>query len=207
MPAKQKGKVSFEHQGDHHLARITADPRTKKISAGLIRNFSEHASAGVQIHQGKLKGTIVHSGDTHSLFIEVKNSGRFEGTYTDTRFGGLEIHLKDDFARIKKGEIPAGGITIDGDHHKLHLAMSPSGKLSGMIQSRALKDCTFRMNLKDGKVEGAFVHRGKSHKTELTISPKGWKASFSTGKGKAKLTLNAEGGRVKKGFGGIEFDF
>ena len=85
--------------------------------------------------------------------------------------------------------------------------MSPSGKLSGMIQSRALKDCTFRMNLKDGKVEGAFVHRGKSHKTELTISPKGWKASFSTGKGKAKLTLNAEGGRVKKGFGGIEFDF
>lgn len=207
MPAKQKRKVSFEHQGDHHLARISADPRTKKVSAGAILNFSEHASAAVQIHQGKLKGTIVHSGDTHALRIEIKNDGRFQGTYTDTRFGGLEIHLEDDVARIKKGKIPVGGITVDGDNHKLRLTMTPAGKLSGVIQSRALKDCTFRMNLQDGKVEGAFVHRGKSHKTEVTISPKGWKAGFSVGKGKAKLSFNVEGGRVKKAFGGIEFDF
>ena len=207
MAAKEKGRVSLEHQGDHHLARITADPRTKKISAGLIRNFSDHASAAIQVDKGKLKGTIVHSGDTHALRIDVKNDGTFLGTYTDTRFGGLEIHLKDDFARIKKGKIPAGGITVDGDHHKLRLTMAPSGKLSGMIQSRALKDCTFRMNLQDGKVEGAFVHRGKSHKTEVTISPKGWKAGVSVGKGKTKLSFNVEGGRVKKAFGGIAFDF
>ena len=207
MPAKQKRKVSFEHQGDHHLARITADAKTKKVSAGAIYNFTDHASAALQIHQGKLKGTIVHSGDTHSLRIDVKSNGKFEGAYTDTRFGGLEIQLKDDFARIKKGELPAGEITADGDHHKLRLTMTPAGKLSGMIQSRASKNCTFRMNLKDGKVEGAFVHRGKSHKTELTISPEGWKAGVSVGKGKAKLSLNVEGGRVKKAFGGIEFDF
>ena len=207
MPAKQERKVSFEHQGDHHLARLAVDRDTKKVSAGAIYNFTDHASAAVQIHQGKLKGTIVHSGDTHALCIEVKNNGGFEGTYTDTRFGGLEIHLKDDFARIKKGKIPVGGITVDGDHHKLRLTMSPAGRLSGVIQSRALKDCTFRMNLQDGRVEGAFVHRGKSHKTEVTISPKGWKAGFSLGKGKTKLSLNVEGGRVKKAFGGIEFDF
>lgn len=207
MSAKQRGKVSFEHQGDHHLARISADPRTKKVSAGAIFNFSNHASAAVQIHQGKLKGTIVHSGDTHALRIDVKNDGTFEGTYKDTRFGGLEIQLKDDIARIKKGKIPTGGITVDADNHKLRLTLTPTGKLSGVIQSKAFKDCTFRMNLQDGKVEGAFVHRGKSHKTEVTISPKGWKAGLSVGKGKAKLSFNVEGGSVKKAFGGIEFDF
>ncbi|MCK4223832.1 MAG: hypothetical protein KAX39_01545 [candidate division Zixibacteria bacterium] len=207
MAAKEKGKVSFEHQGDHHLARITADPRTKKVSAGAICNFSDHASAAIQIHNGKLKGTIIHSGDTHALRIDVKNDGTFLGTYRDSRFGGLEIYLKDDVARVKKGKIPVGGITVNGDNHKLRLKMSPAGKLSGVIQSKALKNCTFRINLQDGNVEGAFVHRGKSHKTEVTISPRGWKAGLSVGKGKAKLSFNVEGGRVKKAFGGIAFDF
>lgn len=207
MPAKQKGKVSFEHQGDHHLASISADPTTKKVSAGAILNFSDHASAGLQIHQGKLKGTLVHSGDTHGLRIDVKSNGTFEGTYKDTRFGGLEIHLKDDIARIRKGKIPSGGVTIDADNHKLRLTLTPAGKLSGVIQSRASDNCTFRMNLQDGKVEGAFVHRGKSHKTEVTISPNGWKAGLSVGKGKAKFSFNVEGGHAKKAFGGIELDF
>lgn len=112
MPRKQKEKVSFEHQGDHHLARITADPSTRKVSVGTIYNFSDHASAVMQVHNGKLKGTIVHSGNTHSLRIDAKSNGSFQGTYRDSRFGGLEIYLKDDISRIKKGRIPAGGITV-----------------------------------------------------------------------------------------------
>lgn len=199
--------MSFEHQGDHHLTRITADSKTKKVSAGTIFNFSDHASASMQFHNGKLGGKLVHSGDTHSLQIDVKNNGSFQATYKDTRFGGLEVELNDNVARIKKGKIPAGGISINGDNHKLNLQMTPSGKLSGVIQSKALKNCTYRINLNNGKIEGAYVHSGKSHKTEVTISPSGWKAGLSVGKGNTKMSLNIENGDVKKAFGGIEFDF
>lgn len=85
--------------------------------------------------------------------------------------------------------------------------MTPAGKLSGVIESKALKNGTFRIKLQTGKPQGTFVHRGKSHKTELTISPSGWKAGLSVGKGNAKFSFNVEGGRVKKALAGIEFDF
>lgn len=208
MTQQDKEKLSLEHQGDHHLAKIVLDPNTKKFSAGGIYSFSTNASAMFEIIDGKMKGTLIHSGDTHSLCLIAKNDGSLEGTFTDNRNGGIKISFKDGFASLIKGKLPPGGLSITADHHKINLQLDSNGKVSGTIESQAVKDGTFCIKLDKGKLNGTFTHTGSSHETEITLSPEGWKATVALGKGKSKLALSVEKGKVgSKVIGGLKLSF
>jgi len=208
MTEQNKEKLALEHQGDHHLAKIVLDTNTKNVSAGGIYNFTTNTSAMFEIIDGKMEGSLIHSGDTHSLCLNAKNDGSLKGTFTDSRNGGIEISFKGGFASLIKGKLPPGGLSITADHHKVNLQLDANGKVSGTIESQAVKDGTFRIKLDKGKLNGTFTHTGSSHKTEISLSPEGWKATVALGKGKTKFALSVEKGKVEsKVIGGLKLSF
>jgi hypothetical protein len=199
--------LSLSHQGDHHMAKVAYDPESNKINAGAIANFSDHASAGLQFVDGKLQGSIIHSGDNHSLQLDAKGDGTFEGTYREEK-SNLEIAFKGGIATLVKGQIPEGGIKISGDHHVVNITKSADGKLSGGIESQATDGSSFKIGITNGKLEGGFTHKGTGHETSVTLSGSSLKAAVSIGTGDSKFTLAIEKGRGEvKGFGGIKFKF
>lgn len=195
--------MSIEHSGDHHLAKATINPTTGEVSAGVISNFSENAAAGLQLVQGRVEGTFVHSGDNHALRIDAKSDGSYAGTYSDAA-GKVEVQFDGNATTLVKGKIPSAGVVVNGDNHRTSLSMGPDGKLSGCIESTAVKSSGFKLELKDGKPSGSFIHKGNGHRTEIGVGPDGIRAaisaggfSFSVEKGKAKATA----------FGNLKFKF
>jgi hypothetical protein len=144
-------KLTFEHSGDHHQAVISIDPDTKQVIGGVVHNFSENSAVGLSLNKdGKVTGTIVHSGDTHAFRADIRNDGSFEGVYADKQ-KGVEIALSGSEAELKKGSIPEAGITVDGDHHSTSLRVDKNGKISGAIESKNTKNGAFRLEIQDGK--------------------------------------------------------
>jgi hypothetical protein len=196
-------KMSIEHSGDHHLAKATVDPKTGEVSAGIISNFSENATAGLQMVQGRVEGTFVHSGDNHALRIDAKSDGSYAGTYSDAA-GKVEVRFGGNAATLVKGEIPTAGIVVNGDNHRTSLSMGPDGKLSGCMESTAIKNSGFKLELKDGKPSGSFIHKGNGHQTEIGVGPDGIRAAVSAG----ALSFSVEKGKAKAtAFGNLKFKF
>jgi len=188
--------MGFQHQGDHHAAKIAFDPKTNEVSAGGIYNFSDNAGAMLQIHDGKVEGTIAHSGDTHHLNLMVQDDGKFEGTYTDCRHGEIEIIFKGGIATLTKGEIPEGGIRVQGDHHSLKLERGSNGKLCGAIESRKVPNGVFQIAIDDGKISGKITCKGDSHQTTFILGAGGcWGAEVALGKGNKAFTFSIAKGR------------
>lgn len=214
MPAEDEDQpqqsTSLQHQGDHHAAKISVDPSTGKVAAGAIYNFSENAGAMLQVVDGKVQGSIAHAGDTHSLNLTAAADGTFDGTYTDTRNGGIEVAFKGGAATLIKGKLPEGGIKFKGDHHAFSLETDAKGKLSGLIESRKVANGIFQIELNNSKVSGKVVYKGDSHETAFTLGAGGsWGASVSMGKGDKKFTLSFEKGRggEVKGAAGLKLKF
>jgi len=199
--------VSLSNQGDHHMAKVAFDPESKQIKAGVIANFSDHATAGLQFIDGKVLGTIVHSGDTHSLHLDAKSDGTFEGTYTDKK-GALEIAFKGGVSELVRGEIPEGGIKVSGDHHVVSISKNSDGRLCGSIESQATTNSSFRIEIREGKLLGGYTHKGNGHETEVSLTGSALKAAVSFGTGDKKFTLAMERGRAEvKAFAGMKFKF
>ncbi|KPJ59789.1 MAG: hypothetical protein AMJ46_09880 [Latescibacteria bacterium DG_63] len=208
MGQKENEQVNFEHQGAHHLARVSLDSESKRVSAGVITNFSDHSAAALEVVDGNVHGTIVHSGNTHSLRLEVRDDGTFSGTYSDTRYGGIEITFASGVATLTKGTLPPGRISAEGDHHPIDVGLDEAGKLNGVVESRALDNATFRIKLDRGRPTGSLVHVGGQHQTEISLSPDGWKGSVSIGKGSSKFTVSVEKGRGEtRAFAGLKLNF
>lgn len=202
-----KENPTLSHQGDHHYAKVTYDQEKGRVNAGVISNFSNHASAGLQFVGGKLQGTIVHSGDTHSLQLDVKGNGSFEGGYVDTK-DNVEIVFKGGVAELVKGKLPEGGIKVTGDHHIVNISRNGEGKLCGNIESQATDNSAFRINLDAGILSGSYVHKGSSHETAISLSEAGLKAELSFGSGNSKFAMSFEKGKGQvKAFGGIKLKF
>jgi len=207
---EEEGKqLSVEHSGDHHLAKVSYDEKTKKVSAGVIYSFSDNAAASLQVRDGKLEGDIIHSGDTHNLKIEISSDGFYKGSFEDSRYGNLKIVFSGGEASLQQGKIPEGGIEIDGDHHKVRFNMDNKGKISGAIESKETNYGTFRLGIDQGKITGSIVHKGEGHETKLDVSPNGnFSGSVSVGKGDTKFTFAVEkAGSEKKAFAGLKLKF
>lgn len=206
---QEKEKVSVEHSGDHHLLKVAVDPETKEVSAGGIYSFSDNAAASLQVVDGKMEGTILHSGDNHNLRINVSGNGSYEGVYKDFRFGGVEIVLKSGEALLLKGKIPLNGIVIKGDHHNVKFTMNDNGKISGSIESINTQNGIFQLNIEQGKLTGSFVHRGANHESSFVMNSKGdWKASVAVGNENSKFTVSVEKGKAEmKGLAGLKLKF
>lgn len=196
-------KYTLEHSGDHHYAKASMDPATGKLAAGVITNFSSNASAGLQLVDGKMEGSFIHSGDNHTFQINAKNDGTYNGTYRDAA-GNLEVNFEGNAATLVRGQIPATGITLAGDNHKAVLSVSASGRLQGAIESNNIGNGKFRIEIQDGKPSGSFIHAGGGHQTEIKITPNGLKASVSAG----GFSFGVEKGRTKiSAFGGLKLKF
>lgn len=204
-----QNKVSLEHTGDHHHAKITIDPKTKQVIGGVVHNFSNNSAIALSIDEnGKVEGTAIHSGDTHGFQVDVKSNGSFGGTYIDHK-RGIELVLSGDKATLTKGKIAQAGLSIEGDHHKAQLKLEDNGKISGILASRISKEGIFKMEIQNGKiVGGAFVHAGAHHKTQISVGQDGWRAGISIGTGKSKWSINIEKGKAQtKIFGGLKMKF
>lgn len=209
MKQKRREKISLEHSGDHHQAKITLDPNTNKITGGAVYNFSNNSAAALTLDEkGKARGFIVHSGDTHGFRADLKSDGSFQGLYADKK-RGVELVLSGDKAMLTKGKIPQVGLTINGDHHKVLLKRDAHGKISGEIKSKLTKQGKFGLAFRDGKiVGGSFTHTGKHHTTQISIVQGGWKAGISSALGKSKWAINVEKGQAGiKAFAGLKMKF
>lgn len=200
---EDNNKYTLEHSGDHHYAKASVDPATGKLAAGVITNFSSNASAGLQLVDGKMEGSFLHSGDNHTFQINAKSDGGYNGTYRDAS-GNMEVNFDGDTATLVKGKIPTTGITLSGDNHKAVLSVSANGKLQGAIESTNLGNGKFRVEIQDGKPSGSFTHEGGGHQTEIKITPAGLRASVSAG----GFSFGVEKGRTKiSAFGGLKLKF
>jgi autotransporter translocation and assembly factor TamB len=205
---EEKKQLAVENQGDHHFAKVAVDPDTKDVSAGMIYNFSDHATAALQFVDGKMAGTVLHTGDTHSLQIDAKQDGTFTGTFKEARFGGVEVAFEGGVAKLLKGQLPATGLEVNGDHHAVRLMTSADGKLSGSIESTAVQGGVFKIKLENGSLSGSFVHAGDNHETEISLSKNAWSANVSFGKGDTKLNLSVQKGKSEtKAFAGVKLKF
>ena len=203
MPNRTNRHLPYEYHGDHHFATISHDPRTNRLNAGRIVNFSRHAAATFDIINNKVRGTILHTGDSHSLLLSADRNGRFRGTFVDMRKGKVEILFRGGAAELVKGNVPRRGLRITGDHHRVRLLADERGLLSGIIESRRVKNGAFHIKIESGHVHGSFVHAGDKHETELALTPGGWTALVQFGAGSAKFTMKVENGRSEaKGFAG-----
>lgn len=189
--------MALENSGDHHQVKVAYDPSTGKLAAGGIYNFSDHAGVMLQTINGKTDGTIVHSGDTHNLQINVSDDGSFSGSYTDKK--GLERSIEGDKATLKNGEIPKAGISITGDHHRVDLKTGPDGKISGSLESLNTAVGNFKINLDQGKVSGTLSHVGENHQTSITIGHDGWGANIEGKKGDLSYGIG-----IQKGSGEVK---
>ncbi|MBV9080101.1 MAG: hypothetical protein JO102_03160 [Elusimicrobia bacterium] len=195
--------LPYEYHGDHHFATLSHDPRSNKLNVGRVVNFSAHAAASFDIRDGKVRGTVLHTGDSHSLLLSADRNGRFRGTFVEMRRGKVEILFRGGAAALIKGNIPQRGLRITGDHHRVFIQVDSGGRLSGVIESRRVKNGAFHIRLEEGRVSGSFVHAGDKHETELSLSPTGWSASVQFGAGSAKFAMKVENGRSEaKGFVG-----
>lgn len=195
--------LPYEYHGDHHFATLSHDPRTNRLNAGRIVNFSRHAAASFEIRDSKVRGTVMHTGDSHSLLLSADRNGRFRGTFVDMRRGKVEILFRGGSAELVKGNIPQRGLRVTGDHHRVQLEADAHGMLSGIIESRRVKNGAFHIKIEAGRVNGSFVHAGDKHETELALTPTGWTASVQFGAGSAKFMMKVENGRSEaKGFSG-----
>lgn len=195
MANRMPRHLPHEYQGDHHFATLSHDPRSNKLSAGRIVNFSRHAAASFEISDGKVRGTALHTGDSHSLTLSADRNGRFRGAFVEMRRGKVEILFRSGAARLVKGNIPQRGLRVTGDHHRVSLALDGAGLLSGIIESRRVRNGAFHIRLDGGRVNGSFVHAGDKHETELSLTPGGWTASVQFGAGSAKFAMRVENGR------------
>jgi len=195
MANRQAHHLPHEYQGDHHFASLSHDPRSNKLNSGRIVNFSRHAAASFDISDGKVRGTVLHTGDSHSLVLSADRNGRFRGTFVDMRRGKVEIAFRAGGAALVKGNIPQKGLRVTGDHHRVALAVDGGGQLSGIIESRRVKNGAFHIKLEAGRVNGSFVHAGDKHETEISLTPVGWTASVQFGAGSAKFAMKVENGR------------
>ena len=196
-------KYTLENSGDHHYAKATLDPETGKIAVGAITNFSSNASAGIQLVNGKMEGSFLHSGDNHTLQINAKSDGTYNGTYRDAG-GNLEINFDGAAATLVSGEIPAAGVALSGDNHKATLSIGANGKLQGCIESTSIGNGKFRVEIQNGKPSGSFIHEGGGHQTEIKITPTGLKASISAG----GFSFGVEKGKASvSAFGGLKLKF
>jgi hypothetical protein len=203
MPNRINRHLPYEYHGDHHFATLSHDPRTNRLNAGRIVNFSRHAAASFEIRDSKVRGTVLHTGDSHSLLLSADRNGRFRGTFVDMRRGKVEILFRGGSAELVKGNIPQKGLRVTGDHHRVHLQADEHGMLSGIIESRRVKNGAFHIKLEAGRVNGSFVHAGDKHETELMLTPSGWTASVQFGSGSAKFAMKVENGRSEaRGFVG-----
>lgn len=201
--SEENEKYTLEHSGDHHYAKASMDPSTGKLAAGVISNFSNNASARLQLVDGKMEGSFLHSGDKHTFQINAKSDGTYNGTYRDAS-GKLEVNFDGSAATLVKGNVPATGVTLSGDNHKAMLSVSASGKLQGAIESTGLGNGKFRVEIQDGKPSGSFIHTGGGHQTEIKITTSGLKASVSAG----GFSFGVEKGKTKlSAFGGLNLPF
>jgi hypothetical protein len=209
MVDKQEGPITVEHQGDHHLTKVEYDPKTNEVAAGAILSFSKNSAASVQVKEGKAQAEFVHTGDNHSMQAGVDNKGTFNLQYKDAH--GIDLDIKGDTVKIKDGEIPAAGLTIKGDHHKVSLSVDDKGKVSGVLESKVTKDSSYRVNMEGGKLINAeFVRTGKSHDLAISAGTNGAVGISYTHKNQNGASWNCsvekKGGEVKA-FGGLKLSF
>ena len=189
-------KYTITHSGDHHLAQVKYDPSTEKISAGGIYSFSNNASASMKIVDNKVSGTLLNSGDTHNIKLEINNDGSFEGVYEDKKDGNVKIGITGGMASVISGEFPVNGVDIEADHHIIKLVMDENKQISGQIESKTCDNSTFMIKIDKGKVSGSLTYFGGGHENSIEIFPDGkWKASVSVGStSSSKLSFSVENG-------------
>ncbi|MFH0948701.1 MAG: hypothetical protein V1833_06885 [Elusimicrobiota bacterium] len=205
---KEKNQFNVENSGDHHYAKASFDSETKKINAGIIYNFADNINTSLQIVNGKLQGTILHTGDNHILQIDACADGSYSGSYSDKQ-GKLKIVFDGGRASLEKGKIPETGIEINGDHHKIRFNIDTKEEICGTIESQETKYGTFKLDINGGNILGSFVYKGDNHETGLEISADGsCKASVTVGKGDTKFSFSAEKGKTEtKAFAGLKLKF
>ena len=192
-------KATVKHHGDHHFLELTADTRTGKIRGGAVYNFSDHAAARLNVARGKLSGSLIHSGDTHLLTLDLERNGSVSGSYRELQGDGLELDIRAGVARVRGGKRKLkGSIKIKGDHHNFNLKLDKSGRPSGSFRSRLTGEGSVSLRLSEGKVSGKFTHKGKHHKTSVELSPEGWKSDISVRKGRTTFSLEVDGGKSLK---------
>lgn len=209
MNRNKSEKLSLEHTGDHHQAKIIIDPSTKKVVGGGVYNFSKNSAVGLSVDaEGKMTGTLLHSGDTHGFQTNLKSDGSFEGIYVD-RKKGVELTLAGGKATLTKGKIPKAGLAIKGNHHKALLKLGADGKISGIIESRVTKEGAFGIEIQDSKITGgSFIHKGKGHKTKISVSQNDWEAKISAGTDRSKWSIGVKKGKAgTKITGGVKMNF
>jgi hypothetical protein len=204
----QDSAISFQNQGDHHLAKVSFDPNSGQISAGAIENFSNNTSAGIQFVDGKAEGTIVHTSDNHSLTINAKQDGSFDGEYYDAQ-SNLRIFFNSGLASIVSGTLPPSGLNIQSTDHALTLSTGPDGKLMGSIESQAGNNGEFKLAVNGGNVTGTYSLMGDNHQINVSLSSNGtWSAGMDFGQGNTKFSLNVSDGKGQATvFGGIKLKF
>ncbi len=105
---------------------------------GTIINFSNNASALLQSVDGKMQGTIAHSGDTHNIQLDINQDGTFDGLFEDKN-SDLKIELQGGLAKLISGKMPVEGLKIEADHHVVDLKKDKNNQLSGSIESKDVK--------------------------------------------------------------------
>ncbi len=187
---EKRESITLEHQGDHHFAKASYNVETKQVSAGVIYGFSDNATISLQVTNGNVQGTILHTGDTHILKIDVSSDGSYSGVFEDS-LHKVKINLAGGKASLMEGKIPEGGIEINGDHHKIKIGVDKNGNLTGFIESQDTKYGTFKIGVDRGNIFGSFSHKGDNHETDLTVTQDGnWKASVSTGTSASKFAFS-----------------
>jgi len=189
--------MTLENSGDHHQVKLAYDPSTGRLVTGGIYNFSDNAGVMLQTVDGKTDGTIVHSGDTHNLQLNVADDGSFRGTYSDKK--GVELSIEGDKTMLKKGKIPDTGLSITGDHHRVDLKVCPNGKISGSLESLNTSTGNFKISLNEGKVSGTISLVSKNHQTSISFGSNGWAAKISGKKGDLTYGIG-----FQKGSGGVK---
>lgn len=191
-----KSNLQLKDSSRNHELSFDIDAVNKTVTAGAVYNYADNSLVGLEVSKGRLGGSVVHSGESHSLKLNFNKDGKYYGTYRDDDLGGLELEIEGGVARVSKGVFPPTGmIRLKGADHEIRLDLDGKGRISGRIKSRLSKSALFRLDLAKGSISGEITHKGPRHETRMTLSSGGWKGLITIRKGKSSITLDVKGGR------------
>ncbi len=191
-----KSKVQLKDNGRNHELSLDIDTEKKIVMAGAVYNFSDNLLIGLKISKGRLGGSVVHSGESHSLKLDFNKDGKYCGTYRDGDLGGLELEIEAGVVRVSRGAFPpAGTIRLKSEDHEIKLDLGKDGRISGYIRSRLSKSAVFVLDAAKGSLSGKITHKGTRHETVMSLSNRGWKSAITLNKGRSSITLDVTGGK------------
>ncbi|NIM20151.1 MAG: hypothetical protein GTO51_07955 [Candidatus Latescibacteria bacterium] len=159
----RKRGADKRHRLDLKLSDTLAD--------GSLDFYSDRFSLHLDLERSKISGSVIVSGEHHSLKVGMKPNNRWNLVYShEDRDRAMSVFA--EYGRVKKTE-NLFGITHKDEHHDIKLAYKEKLGIHGHVKGKT-RYLNFGLVFTEKKKSSLEIeHVGKRHNVEMKFYPNG----------------------------------